>query len=104
MSGFRRGSTPRNTFRVNIDLREATVYLTYEQNGRTIVEKTNDDLTITEKTIVSTLSQKETLRFKQDEEVEMQIRYVLSDGTADVSNVMKATAERVLKEGEIEYV
>lgn len=30
---WRRGSTPTNTFNVNIDLTDATVYITYCQKG-----------------------------------------------------------------------
>jgi len=45
---LRRGTTPTNTFNVNIDLREATVYVSYAQRGILLVDKTGTDLFITE--------------------------------------------------------
>lgn len=103
MSSWRRGSTPTNTFSVNIDLTDATVYVSYWQRGKVIIEKTGDDLAITEDRIVVSLSQKDTLAL-QTGEVEIQIRYVMPDGTADASNIIKVNSERILKDGEITYV
>lgn len=100
---MRRGSTPTNTFHVNLDLTEATIFVTYSQNGCIAFEKTGDDLEVTEDQIVVSLTQAETLSLKSGR-VEIQIRYVLADGTADASNIMSTTAERILKDGEIAYV
>ena len=100
---LRRGTTPTNTFNVNIDLREATVYVSYAQRGILLVDKTGTDLFITEDQIVTTLSQEDTLKFKPGE-VDIQIRYVKADGTADASNIIKTTVDQILKDGEIEYV
>lgn len=103
MSGFRRGSTPTHTFNVNVDLREATVYVTYSQRGQVIVEKTGDDLTITEESVTLSLTQAETLQFNNGR-VEIQIRYVTADGFADASNIIIVDTERILKEGVITHV
>ena len=46
---MRRGSTPTNVFDVDIDLRDATVFVTYEQFGNIVLEKTGEDLTVTDK-------------------------------------------------------
>jgi len=100
---MRRGSTPTNTFSVNVDLRDATVFVSYSQDDRVIVEKTGSDLTITDKTVVCALSQEDTLKF-HDGRVEIQIRFVTALGAADASNIIATTAERVLKDGVIEYV
>lgn len=100
---LRRGTTPTNTFNVNIDLREATVYVSYAQRGILLVDKTGTDLFITEDQIVTTLSQEDTLKFKPGE-VDIQIRYVKADGTADASNIIKTIVDQILKDGEIEYV
>lgn len=100
---LRRGTTPTNTFNVNIDLREATVFISYAQRGVLLVDKTGTDLFITEDQIVTTLSQEDTLKFKPGE-VDIQIRYVKQDGTADASNIIKTTVDQILKDGEIEYV
>ena len=98
---MRRGSTPTNTFDVDIDLRGATVFVTYGQGGRNIIEKTGEDVVINEHTLEVHLTQKETLEFI-DGTVEIQVRYVFPNGSADASNIMRTTAERILKDGVIE--
>lgn len=102
-NSLRRGTTPINTFDVDVDLREATVYVSYAQRGALIVDKTNDNLSITENQIIVTLSQEDTLKFKPGE-VDIQIRYVKANGIADASNIIKTTVDQILKNGVIEYV
>lgn len=102
--GWRRGSTPVNIFKVDIDLTDATVFVTYAQNGDVVIEKTGADLTITENTISTTLSQQDTLKLDDSLLVEMQIRYVKPNGIADASNVITASVGKILKDGVIEYV
>jgi len=102
-----RYTTPTNVFQTNVDLRNARVYVTYSRNGRVRLEKTNEDMTITEDSITVRLTQADTGALGAagvSKSVEIQIRYVMEDGTADASNIMHATVERVLKDGEIEYV
>ena len=103
MASWRRGSTPTNTFTVNVDLREAKIYVSYSQDGEILVEKTGDDLEVDETSIVVHLTQAETLRFKTGS-VSIQIRYVMPDESADASNIMTVSSERILKDGEIKYV
>lgn len=98
---MRRGSTPTNTFETDIDLSGATVFVSYEQGGRIVVEKTGEDLTITNKAITLQLTQAETLAFVPGK-VCIQIRYVFPDGTADASNIISTTFDRVIKDGVIE--
>lgn len=98
---MKRGSTPVNTFDVDIDLTGATVYITYVQNGKVVVEKSGGDVTITADTLSCTLTQEETLAFANGD-VEIQIGYVFPDGTADRSDIIRTKAERILHEGVIE--
>ena len=106
---MRRGSTPTNTFLTDIDLSNATVYVSYEQKGQTVLEKTGTDLTFapgTEQgtyTITLELTQADTLKFLPGT-VLIQIRYVFPDGSADASNIIQTSAERIIKDGEISYV
>ena len=102
MAQWRRGSTPLNIFNVNVDLRDATIYITYKQAGKTIIEKTGSDIEVEENQITTRLTQEETLRFKTGP-VKIQIRYVKQDGTADASNIIETRAEEILKDGEITY-
>ena len=98
---MKRGTTPTNTFRTNIDLTGATVFLTYSQRGRVVLEKTGDDLEISAEAIVTRLTQKDTLGFDALQKVSIQIRYVFPDGTAGASNIMTASVGEILKDGEI---
>lgn len=98
---MKRGTTPVNTFRTNIDLTSATVFLTYSQRGRVILEKTGEDLTISEDAVVTRLTQRDTLGFDAVQKVSIQIRYVFPDGTAGASNIMTAEVGEILKDGEI---
>lgn len=102
MAQWRRGSTPTNIFNVNVDLRGSRLYITYAQNGKIIVEKTNENITVEERKVTTRLTQEETLRFKTGP-VRVQIRYVKVDGTADASNIIETKAEEILKDGEITY-
>ena len=98
---MRRGSTPTNTFDVDIDLTNATVYVSYEQGGRVVLEKTGEDLTVTAESIALHLTQEETLAFVPGK-VNIQIRYVFPNGAADASNIINTTFERIIKDGVIE--
>ena len=102
MAGIRRGTTPTHTFTVDVDLTDAEViFITYEQNDKTVIEKTKEDLTITAEQIELTLSQKDTLALDLKTNVEMQIRAKFGDGSAVASEIMKASPEKILKDGEI---
>ena len=97
---MRRGSTPTNTFKVDLDLTEAVIYVSYEQDGRVVLEKTGDDLVVTPTEISCFLTQEDTLAFRPGE-VSIQLRYVLPSGLADASNIIRAQFERIIKDGVI---
>ena len=96
-----RGTTPENKFHVNLDCRDASVlYITYAQFGQKIIEKTIEDVTITEETITVQLTQEDTLRFCPGK-VEVQISVRFPDGKAAKCDIIETTAKRILKEGVI---
>ena len=97
-----RGTTPTQIFNVPIDLREAKVYVTYSQKGQVILEKTNEDLEITEFDIRVILTQEDTLKFSTDV-VFIQIRYVTSEGYAAASDIITVPVDGILKQGVISY-
>ena len=99
---MKRGTTPINKFKTSIDLTGATVFVTYAQGNKVVLEKTGDDLTISSESVEVLLAQKDTLAFSA-ERVKMQIRYVFPDGTAGASNIMSAEVGAILKDGEITY-
>ena len=98
-----RGTTALNTFEVNTDLRDAKVFVTYSQRGRTVAEKTNESLHITENSVEVVLEQIDTLRMAADIPVSIQMRYIREDGVANASNIIKVNVDDVLKGGVIRY-
>lgn len=59
-----RGTTPINIFRTDVDLTNASVlFITYKQNGKVVLEKTIDDVSIHGEMVEVRLSQRETLLF-----------------------------------------
>ena len=104
---MRRGTTPVHTFKPKsketgepLDLRSAeVVYLTYKQDGRVRVEKTKDEMEITEDRVRVELSQQDTLAFSTIGDVEIQCRARYPDGSPPASKVLKTTVAKILKEG-----
>lgn len=97
-----RGGTPTLIFSdIDIDLRDAVVaYITIYQNGVTVLEKTIEDITITEDTISTTLTQKESLKVKEGPAV-IQIRTRMPDGSCPISEPIYTEGSVLLKNGVI---
>ena len=98
-----RGTTPPQAFTLPDGMSGTdfeVVYITYSQDGETIIEKTASDMTFEGRTIRLTLSQADTLQFKPGP-VKIQLRARLPTGEAIASNVISTTAKEVLKDGEI---
>lgn len=96
-----RGTTPTNIFRTDVDLTNASVlFITYKQNGKVVLEKTIDDVSIHGEMVEVRLSQRETLLFSEGI-VTIQIRAKFQDGSVIASNLIRTNAREILKEGEI---
>lgn len=102
---MRRGTTPTHTFNTDTDLTDCSViYLTYMQDGQTILDLDISRMTVTSTSVTVTLTQAETLLFKQNgamPAVAMQFRAGWSDGSRAASQIMRAPVEKILKDGEI---
>lgn len=98
-----RGTTPTHIFETDVDLTNFRIYISYKQRGSVIVEKTNEDCTITSTSVTVKLSQEETLRFNIDAPVKIQIRAVAGSGDAIASSIIDTSAHEILKDGVIEY-
>ncbi len=97
-----RGTTQTHTISTEIELGNAVViYVTYQQNGKTVLEKTIDDIRITEDGIEVSLTQEETLLFDSKRRALVQIRARFGTGQAVASNVMNVDVKKILKEGVI---
>ena len=98
---MRRGTTPTITYNVDVDLTSAVeLYVTLKEGGLVVIEKSIDDIEVTDKTITITLSQEETLKLDPGQ-VLMQIRAKMPDGSALASNIMTGDVEQILKNGVI---
>lgn len=96
-----RGTTPTNVFRTDVDLDNASVlFVSYKQNGKVVLEKSLEDVSVKKTLVTVNLTQKETLLF-QDGIVTIQIRAKFPDNTAIASNLIRTTAEEIVKDGEI---
>lgn len=99
---MRRGTTPTHIFKTSIDLTEAEViFITYRQGNENVLEKTREDLIVTEEQISTKLTQEETLLFSVSDAVKIQIRAKFADQSAIASNVITTKADVILKEGVI---
>ena len=98
-----RGTTPTHTFTLPDGMSAedfSTAYITYSQNGCTVLEKTASDMSITGNIIKVLFTQADTLQFEPGP-VRIQLRARYPDGKAVASNIISTTAKEILKDGEI---
>lgn len=98
-----RGTTPTHTFTLPEGVNSAdfaVIYITYSQNGETVLEKTGTELTLEPNAIKVLFSQEDSLKFEPGP-VKVQLRGRMPDGQAIASNIISTTAKEVLKDGEI---
>lgn len=99
---MRRGTTPKHIFETDIDLTTAAViYLTYKQDGKTVLTKEKDELEVEKDRLTARLTQADTLMFSTSGNVNIQIRARFPDGSAIASEIINTRAEAILKEGVI---
>lgn len=96
-----RGTTPTIGVEVpDIDATDvADVWFTIEC-GDVEITKTKHDLTMSGNVFAVTLSQEETLSFK-DNNINIQLRIKLNDGKAVATNIIRTTKGDILKDGVI---
>ena len=100
---MRRGTTPTITFNLPFDVstvRNCEVY--FAQNDELLVTKSMEDCVLSGRTLATTLTQAETLSFDEEEKLEVQARFVFTDGSVDATNVIKQKVKEILKDGEID--
>lgn len=98
---MRRGTTPIINIATDIDLTEASnLFVTFEQGGEVVIEKTLSDVTITEDAVSIHMTQSDTLQFADKKNVRIQLRCTLH-GEKLASNIMTAEVGEILKGGEI---
>lgn len=99
-----RGTTPIHTFTLPDEFNGVEyecLYITYDQRGENVLEKSLYNGKIENGTIVLQLSQSETLEFKCNRPVDIQMRIKTKTGDALASNIVTIPIEEILKDGEI---
>ena len=99
MANITIGTTPTHTFTVDTDLRDAVeIWITYSQSNKVIINKTlSDGISVEEDNLVIELTQEDTLKFRQNTPVKIQIRAKFDDGSAIKSLVINTTSDECLK-------
>lgn len=94
-----RGSNLPHRFTTEIDLRTAVVFnLDYQQRKKTVLKKTIDDMTISETEVIVDITQKESLRFKENLDTAIQAHIRLADGTVLPSVIINVKAGELFDE------
>ena len=97
-----RGTTPTLTLTLTLsnEIDFETYFVTFRQEGYTIVEKTEADCAREGTVITVPLTQDDTLRFRSGAAVEIQVRGK-AGGKAFATSIKKLYADDILKEGKI---
>ena len=97
-----RATTPTHIFTLPFDTDQIKeVRITYQQNGETVLEKTETDCTMVGEDIKVTLTQQETLLFdagSRDNRVSIQLRVLTKTGQVMASKIVKVFAKACLNE------
>jgi hypothetical protein len=94
---MRKGTTPTHSFAIPIETETIqAVEVTYCQNKQIVIQKNINDCVMEGKTIQTTLTQNDTMKFKDDVTVEIQIRVKDDNGTVFASDIMSVACQRCL--------
>lgn len=93
-----KGCTCKNIFSLPFNENDISVlFITYQQNGKTVVEKVKDDCEFTDGHVSVLLTQEDTLKLLNESTVKIQIRLRLNDGSVTKSHVIETYTDIVLK-------
>ena len=96
---MRRGTTPTHTFTLGFSVELiAALRITYTQNGRTIMTKTEQDVDASNQEISVRLTQEETLMFSDKSNVEIQLKILSTSGDVLASPVYTVHPLRIIDE------
>ena len=98
---MRRGTTQQIIFALSEPIDMAVLYITFQQGGKTVLEKTLDDVVIDGNNIIVDLTQEDTLALRASQTVYIQLRIRDTLDNAVASKVLRLYTDDVLKEGVI---
>lgn len=91
------GTTPTHTFKFPIDTGTIRkLRITYYQSGRTVLEKTEDDVEMSGDTVTITLTQRETLSFTDRQNVKLQVKVLTASGAVLASAIKEIGVHEIL--------
>lgn len=94
---MRQGTTPTHTFSLPFETSSISkVRITYAQEDKIVLEKTEEDCKLDGATIIVKLSQEETLKFNENAFVKIQAKILSTDGNVLVSNKISLSVGDVL--------
>ena len=100
--GTIRGTTPTFVFNLPFDVSTlANCEIYFAQDDTLFVTKSLSDCVASGNQITVTLTQSDTLAFDDEEKLQIQVRFIYTDGTVEATNVTKKKVGQILKEGEI---
>lgn len=100
---MRRGTNPVLTFELPEAITISALYITFQQDRKTVLEKSLTDVTYDEESGIITLplSQQDTLKFSEHEPVWVQIRLRDNLENAVASEPMRVNVGEIFKDGVI---
>ena len=97
-----RATTPTHTFTIPFSTDKIKeIRITYRQNGKTVLQKTEADCTLTDTAIKITLTQQETLLFNvgsANDRVYIQLRVLTTTGQVLASDIVNVRVKACLDE------
>ena len=93
-----RSSTPTIEIQTDIDLQSLSGFWVSFKQGNEILRKTKSEVEIIENTLKVRLTQEETAKFKAEQLVEIQLRWLSENGSAGGSNIERVQFGRVLED------
>lgn len=99
-----RGTTPTLVFDFEQDLQSLGLenfFITFKQDNSILFEKELKDVIFQKDKMLLTLTQDDTLKFSDSSPIEIQSRFKLKNGDVFSTNIIKTSAKKILKEGEI---
>ena len=98
---MRRGTTPTIVLHLPFDVSEIRNCEVYLAQGMLRITKTMSDCILEGNTIALTLTQRDTLMLRAGNRLELQARFVFTDGSVDASNIISISVRDILSEAEI---
>lgn len=95
-----RGTTPVIILNLPMEMQFDTLYVTFQQNRKTVFEKTLSDVLLKNNQIVISLTQTDTLSLDSKEVVSIQLRGKIGEKVY-ASKIIQTLVSDILKDGEI---